>query len=210
MTTYIKSELTRIPGFFIIVCFLFQSFSADAIVINFSDFYNPDPDVLIAFGNDRSFSFTHSLIADQDDSGSLWSGLYGFDPLNDSISFASLSLRFRDESADTAAESVSFIFDLQSYGSHTITSGGGTFVSSITGGWGNFLDDGILNIDISNAGTTSGSPGSRSDFLFMDSMLSIRVVREDERLSQVPLPPTLALFSLGLAGLFWTRVRLTL
>jgi len=203
----IRKNILGTLGLLSITVFLLQALPANAILISFSDTFNPDPDVLISFGGNSSFSFRHNVVTDQDGGESLWSGQYGFDPLTDTISVASLVLRFRDDSADTAAESVSFSVDLQAFGSQTITSGGVTFVSSITGGWGNILDDGIVNIDLANAGVTSGQQDNRSDFLFMDSTLSVRVNRGEEASVQVPVPPTLALFCLGLTGLFWVRVR---
>ena len=108
---------------------LLASASAGATPMTFTDRANPNPDQTISFGNNQSYSFTHSIIADQDGAGSYWSGNYGFNVLTDSIIDATLALRFKDESNDTAPESVKFTFDLSNFGTQTITSGGATYIA---------------------------------------------------------------------------------
>lgn len=207
ITTYTIKKYLRDLVYTGAACLLLAASQANAMLITFSDTYNPNPDPLIAFGNNSSYTFSHSLIADQDAGASLWSGTYGFDFLTDTITEASLLMRFRDESADSAAESVSFFIDLQSFGTQAITSGGDTSVLAINSGWGAILEDGLLDITLSNAGLTTGQQVNRSDFLFLDSTLSVRVNRGNEALSQVPEPTTLALFGLGCVGLLWTRLK---
>jgi hypothetical protein len=185
----------------------FSAGQAHAMLMTFSDKHGPGNDVLIAFGNDSSYTFSHSLLADLDSDGSLWTGIYGFDPLLDTITEVSLALRFRDESDDAAVESVSFTFDSQEFGSQPISSGGAISVLSFGSGWDSILDDGLLNITLSNAGITNGQPGDRSDFLFLDSTLSVSATRGTEVRSQVPLPATLSLFGLGFAALLWVNLK---
>ena len=151
--------------------------SASATVMTFTDTVDPNPDQLISFGNNQSYSFTHNIIADQDGAGAFSTGIYGYNSLTDIISGASIALRFKDENTDTALESVQLIFDAQSYGTQTITSGGSTYIATISSGWGLLINDGILNVTLQNAGTTNGQPDGRSDFLFLDSTLTVDVNR---------------------------------
>ena len=185
----------------------FSAGQAHAMLMTFSDKHDTGTGVLIAFGNDDSYTFSHSLLADLDSDGSLWTGIYGFDPLTDTITGVSLALRFRDESKDSAPELVAFTFDSQAFGSQTISSGGALAVLSFASGWDSILDDGLLNITLSNDGITNGQPGDRSDFFFLDSTLSVSATRGTEVRSQVPLPATLSLFGLGFAALLWVNLK---
>jgi len=121
-----------------------------------------------------------------------------------------LTLRFADESADTDPESVRFTFDNQLFGDSVITAGGGIFSRTFSVNLATLLDDGLLNVTLRNDGTTSGPQDLRSDFYFLDSTLSVRVDRTLGTLQgtlQVPLPTTLALLGIGLAGLGWAQRR---
>jgi hypothetical protein len=177
--------------------------------MTYTDKVDPSSNVLISFGSNISFSYTHSLLTDQDGAGDFWSGTYGYNSLTDSITDVSLILRFVDESADAAAESVQFTFDNLLFGDSVITSGGAVIFSrTFTVGLNTLLDDGMLNIALRNAGTTNGMQDLRSDFYFLDSTLAVSVRRNPSGLqgpSQVPLPTTIALLGIGLAGLGWSR-----
>ena len=121
-----------------------------------------------------------------------------------------MTLRFADESADTDPESVRFTFDNQLFGDSVITAGGGIFSRTFSVNLATLLDDGLLNVTLRNDGTTSGPQDLRSDFYFLDSTLSVRVDRTLGTLQgtlQVPLPTTLALLGIGLAGLGWAQRR---
>lgn len=189
--------------------FLLTASVATATAMVFIDKIDPNPNQLISYsngqgGNSQSYSFTHSIIADQDGAGgSYWSGIYGYNSLTDTISSALIELTFKDETNDTAPESVQLIFDAQSYGTQTITSGGSTYTAIISNEWGALLNDGILNITLQNAGTTSGPQDGRSDFIFLDSTLTVDVNRNIQQASaptQVPEPNILALISLCLVS----------
>jgi hypothetical protein len=205
----ISAKNTRPFSFITGIILFLVTTNVSATQITFVDKVNPGPDhQLIAFGNNRTYSFTHSIIVDQDGAGTFWSGNYGYNPLTDQISSASLVLRFKDESDDIAPESVSFIFDNQSFGTQTITSGGEIFAATFFNNVLNLnalLNDGILNVTLENAGITNGPQDNRSDFLFIDSTLTVEVERGVQSAQQVPEPATLALISLCLVGLVYSR-----
>ena len=176
---------------------------ANATIYSFTDVVDPDPDALISFGNHKSYSFTHNILDD------------GYDILTDSITSASLVLNFKDESTDVAPESVSFTFDLSPFGTQIITSGGATFTATFSGS--SLIDllsaDGILNVELYNAGRTNSHQANRSDFLFLGSTLTVYVdgTSDDEtsndlppiQTQAIPEPATLTLMGVGFAGMGW-------
>lgn len=181
--------------------------SANAAVMTFTDTINPNPDQLISFGNKESYSFTHNIIADQDGAGAFSTGIYGYNPLTDIISGASIALRFKDEDTDTALESVQLIFDAQSYGTQIITNGGSIYTATISSGWGSLINDGILNVTLQNAGITNNQQEDRSDFIFLESTLTVDVNRtiQESAALQVPEPAPFTLILMGLAGLVFSH-----
>lgn len=187
---------------------LFMAVSnADAAMMTFTDKVDPSPDRLISFGVNRSYSFTHSIIADQDEASDFWSGNYGFDPFNDVIDSAFIVFRFMDDN-DPVSESVALIFDEISFGTQTITSGGAVFYAALfSSNLNSLLIDGILNVTIQNAGTTSGPQSGRSDFYFLDSTLTVNVTRGPKPAQDltVPEPETYLLISLGLIAFGYSR-----
>lgn len=152
---------------------------ANGTIYTFTDVVDPNPDVLISFGNHKSYNFSHSILDD------------GYNALTDSITSASLMLNFKDESNDTAPESVSFAFDLAPFGTQTITSGGATFTANFSGpSLINLLSgDGILNVTLGNAGITNGHQDNRSDFQFLGSTLAVNADREPKKDTPPVTPP---------------------
>lgn len=196
---------TRPLILFTSVILLLVTATSNAAIITLTDKFDPSSDQLISFGNNISYSFTHSIIADQDGVGNVWSGSYGYNSLSDAITGASIALRFKDESSDGALESVQLIFDGQSFGTQTITTGGNIYTATISSEWGSLLSDGILNVILQNAGTTSGPQDGRSDFLFLDSTLTVDIERDSLPAAQISEPAPLTLIGLGLVSLLFAR-----
>lgn len=197
---------TRPLILFTSIILLLITATSNAAIITLTDKFDPSSDQLISFGNNISYSFTHSVIADQDGTGNLWSGSYGYNSLIDTITNASIALRFKDESSDGALESVQLIFDGQSFGTQTVTSGGAIYTATISSDWGTLLNDGILNVKLENAGTTNGHQDGRSDFLFLDSTLTVDIERGGALpAAQISEPAPLTLIGLGLVSLLFTR-----
>lgn len=176
------------------------SLAAHATELTFTDVADPNPDELIAFGVNKTYSYSHNIFDD------------GYNALTDSITSASLVFSFADESTDAAAESVFFTFDLAPFGSQLVTSGGTTFTTVFSGLTLNGLlsADGILNVELENAGVTNGHQENRSDFLFLGSILTVNVDRATisaAPVQAVPEPASLALMGAGFLGLGWASRR---
>lgn len=195
---------TKLLAYFAVATLLLAAAKVNAATMTYIDTVNPNLDTLIGFGSNKSsYNFTHSIIADQDGSNMFWSGTYGYSPLTDIIN-ASIVLRFLDDN-DAASESVHLIFDGQSFGTHPILSGNEVHVVGISNGLGALLNDGILNVTVQNAGTTSSQQDDGSDFSFLDSTLTVDVNEGVQIAQQIPEPASLALIFLGLAGLTFSR-----
>lgn len=205
----IIQKIPRLLAFIAGATLLMAASNVNAAMMTFTDKFDLNPGQLISFsngqgGNNQSFSFTHSIIADQDPAGD-WN--YGFDPETDVIDSAFLVLRLKDEENDTASESAHFIFDDQLFGTQTITSGGAIYAALFSSNLNSLLIDGILNVTIQNAGTTSGPQSGRSDFYFLDSTLTVNVKKgaQPEQDKTVPEPETYLLISLGLIAFGYSR-----
>jgi hypothetical protein len=177
--------------------------SANAVPVTYIDLVDSNPNRLMnsePVGNpapNRTFSFTHSILDE------------GYDALTDAITGAAITLRFSDESTDTAAESVSFTFDILSFGTQTITSGGAIFPENFSGAsLIALVVDGLLNVTLDNVGLLTTAPNNRSDFLFLDSTLTVdgeRSVVPPFSARTVSEPHSVALVGLALFGLLLRR-----
>ena len=191
------------------------SLAAHATELTFTDVADPSPDKLIAFGVNKTYSYSHNILDE------------GYNALTDFITSSSLVFSFSDESTDAAAESVFFTFDLTPFDSQLITSGGATFTTVFSGLTLSSLlsSDGILNVELVNAGPTNSHQADRSDFLFLGSILTVNVDRTTNEVITIPAivtvtdpgivtdfvgvpePATLALMGVGFAGMGWTSRR---
>ncbi|MEZ0238640.1 MAG: PEP-CTERM sorting domain-containing protein [Methylophilaceae bacterium] len=203
------------PLLLTILLLLTGSLAAHATELTFTDVADPSPDELIAFGVNKTYSYSHNILDD------------GYNALTDSITSSSLVFSFADESTDAAAESVFFTFDLAPFGSQLVTNGGATFTTVFSGLTlsGLISADGILNVELENAGTTNSHQEDRSDFLFLGSTLTVNVDRTTNEVITIPAdvtlvdpgtvtdfvgvpePVTLALMGVGFAGMGWTSRR---
>jgi hypothetical protein len=153
------------------------------------DIVDPQENIEVSVTNPE-YIFTHDITDD-------------FAPLIDFIDYAAISINFID---NHGSESIVITIDelvattIQNIGSRRNYS---ALIPSIA----DLQQDGLLDIQL----TTESRRGKTGNFFFVDSTLTAQVTKGDSNddvvtnRASVPEPTTLALLSLGLAGLGFTR-----
>ncbi len=153
--------------------------SAHALIVTYTDVYDPADDIFI-FGGNKTITYTQDLTDD------------GYDFSYDTMISAGLTLIFQDDENNPPTESVKFYFDGTSFGDYVITGGtDSSYTALFNSSLDTLLADGYLDVTLER---------DSGDFYFVSSTLTV-ITERYEDYGLVSEPSSISLMGIGLAGL---------